>query len=75
MKINQKVKDFNVVLNGEFYFSLNGEDLELVDDMSIQQYAEYTITEAEASVIVDEETEDRKELSTCGILNIVAPQE
>ena len=30
MKFNQKVRDFNVVLNGEFYFSLNGEDLEMV---------------------------------------------
>lgn len=32
MKFNQKVRDFNVVLNGEFYFSLNGEDLEMVDE-------------------------------------------
>ena len=32
MKLNQKVRDFNVVLNGEFYFSLNGEDLEMVDE-------------------------------------------
>ena len=31
MKFNQKVRDFNVVLNGEFYFSLNGEDLEMFD--------------------------------------------
>lgn len=32
MKFNQKVRDFNVVLNGEFYFSLNGEDLEMVGE-------------------------------------------
>ena len=32
MKFNQKVRDFNVVLNGEFYFSLNGADLEMVDE-------------------------------------------
>ena len=32
MKFNQKVRDFNVVLKGEFYFSLNGEDLEMVDE-------------------------------------------
>lgn len=32
MKFNQKVRDFNVVLNGEFYFSLNGEELEMVDE-------------------------------------------
>ena len=32
MKFNQKVRDFNVVLNGEFYFSFNWEDLEMVDE-------------------------------------------
>ena len=74
MKFNQKVRDFNVVLNGEFYFSLNGEDLEMVDENSIQQYADYIITEVEASVIVDDEGE-HKELSTCGILNIEAPKD